>query len=64
MGLPTYLPTPFLLLPSWGVLTSRSYREWGVRTPSPLSTGPATAAEPGSAKRRAHRHLPAAGRTA
>lgn len=37
MGLPTYLPTCFLLLPSWGVLTSRSYREVGSSNSLPTS---------------------------
>ena len=52
MGLPGYLPGCFPVLPGWGVRCSRSYREGGQRTSLP--TGPATAAKPGRAKRRAH----------
>jgi hypothetical protein len=44
-----------------GVRCSRSYREGGQRTSLPI--GPATAAEPESAKRRAYSRSPPIGRT-
>ena len=51
MGLAGYLSGCFLVLPGWGVRCSRSYREGGHRTSLPI--GPATAAKPRKAKRRA-----------
>jgi hypothetical protein len=61
MGLAGYLLGRFLVLPGWGVRCSRSYREGGHRTSLPI--GPATAAKPERAKRRAHSSRPIIGWT-